>query len=183
VTIMPKARDLSVGDVFSLHVPVKRALQDRYTVLHHDPKRQTLKGHVTESWLCVDCGFNTAPKMMDRKQLELASALTPEADGGVEMAVTSDSEVYTVTDEVWKLTGLEAWGGCLCIGCLEKRIGRRLKPDDFPPDHAFNDRTNPASKRLRKRRGARADRHAKRRGDVTCPRRSLKPSLPRSCKG
>jgi len=47
-------------------------------------------------------------------------------------------EVYTVRDAVWKAAGMEPMGGCLCIGCLEKRLGRKLKPKDFP-DHAFND--------------------------------------------
>jgi hypothetical protein len=27
---------------------------------------------------------------------------------------------------------------CLCIGCLEKRIGRTLTPRDFPRKHPFN---------------------------------------------
>ena len=49
--------------------------------------------------------------------------------------MTHDQEVYIVTKEVWQATGLEGWGGCLGIGCLEKRIGRRLKPDDFEPGH------------------------------------------------
>jgi hypothetical protein len=35
------------------------------------------------------------------------------------------------------------------------RIGRRLKPNDFVPDHAFNGAYFPASKRLRNRRGRR----------------------------
>src|SRR6516165_8084405 len=38
--------------------------------------------------------------------------------------MTHDQEVYIVTKEVWQATGLEGWGGCLCTGCLEKRIGR-----------------------------------------------------------
>jgi hypothetical protein len=32
---------------------------------------------------------------------------------------------------------MEGMGGCLCIGCLERRIGRRLKRKDFP-DHELN---------------------------------------------
>jgi hypothetical protein len=42
-------------------------------------------------------------------------------------------------------------GGCLCIGCLEKRIGRRPKPKDFDPDHPFNEM--PTTPRLLDRRG------------------------------
>jgi hypothetical protein len=26
---------------------------------------------------------------------------------------------------------MEPMGGCLCVGCLEKRLGRRLRPKDF----------------------------------------------------
>jgi len=46
---------------------------------------------------------------------------------------------------------MEGWGGCLCIGCLEKRIGRRLKPKDFLRDHPFN--LMPGTQRLLERRG------------------------------
>jgi hypothetical protein len=33
---------------------------------------------------------------------------------------------------------MEPYGGCLCIGCLERRIGRKLKPKDFERNHPFN---------------------------------------------
>ena len=33
--------------------------------------------------------------------------------------------------QIWKAAGLEPMGGCLCIGCLEKRIGRKLTSGDF----------------------------------------------------
>jgi hypothetical protein len=36
-----------------------------------------------------------------------------------------------VHDEVWARTGLGGDDGQLCIGCLEKRIGRRVGPGDF----------------------------------------------------
>ena len=42
-------------------------------------------------------------------------------------SIGPDAEVYTVRPAIWKRAGMEDWGGCLCIGCLEKRIGRRLK--------------------------------------------------------
>lgn len=122
---------------------------DRYTVLHHDPDRTSARGVTPESWLCVDCGTNTAPGMPTRKQVDIAMLI----HGSAPITITSDSEIYTVTQEVWRATGLEDMGGCLCIGCLEKRIGRRLKPKDFVPDHPFNQSNFPASKRLRKRRG------------------------------
>ena len=54
-------------------------------------------------------------------------------------------EGYFVNDDVWAQSG----GGrkVLCIGCLEKRIGRRLNSRDFPPD--FSPRAK--SRRLRSR--------------------------------
>jgi hypothetical protein len=126
-----------------------KALQDRWTVLHHDLERTSLTGKAPESWLCVDCGVNTAPGCPNRKEMELALAL----HGGAKSVITAESEVYTVTPEVWRATGLEGCGGCLCIGCLEKRIGRRLNPDDFEPGHPFN--SFPGTRRLLKRRGKR----------------------------
>jgi hypothetical protein len=40
-------------------------------------------------------------------------------------------EVYMVHNELWARAGMEPNGGFLCIGCLERRLGRRLTPDDF----------------------------------------------------
>jgi hypothetical protein len=68
-------------------------------------------------------------------------------DGDLPMTITNDSELYIVRDSVWKAAGMEPWGGCLCIPCLERRIGRRLKPKDFPR-HPFNDFNMPRTERL-----------------------------------
>jgi hypothetical protein len=62
------------------------------------------------------------------------------------------SEVYTVRDAVWKKAGMEQMGGCLCIGCLEKRLGRKLKPKDFLRGHALNNPIFPGTPRLLRRR-------------------------------
>jgi hypothetical protein len=40
-------------------------------------------------------------------------------------------EWYMVEDAVWAASGLAPDGGKLCIGCLERRLGRKLKRDDF----------------------------------------------------
>jgi hypothetical protein len=74
------------------------------------------------------------------------------------MAITrgrspADSEVYVVKDEVWKAAGMEPYGGCLCVGCLEERIGRKLKPKDFNDVAAPNNPNLPCTDRLRDRRG------------------------------
>jgi hypothetical protein len=113
------------------------------------------RGVASESHLCVDCGMNTAPGMLNRAELEDAAgalgALWKANQAGIKQTIGDDAEVYMVRDAVWKKTGLEGYGGCLCIGCLEKRIGRRLKPKDFVRDHAFNEM--PGTARLRNRRG------------------------------
>ena len=117
-----------------------------------------LRGLSPESWFCVDCGINTAPGLLNRADMEKAlttataiGKLTGKK-GDVEQRITHDSEIYTIRDTVWKAAGMEPMGGCLCIGCLEKRLGRRLKPRDFPPRHPFNAPNFPATSRLRERR-------------------------------
>lgn len=47
-------------------------------------------------------------------------------------------EYYMVRKNVWKLANLGPDDGMLCIGCLEKRIGRKLTHWDFP-DIPVND--------------------------------------------
>lgn len=64
---------------------------------------------------CDDCGVDT----------------TPEPPAGW--------EYYMVHDPVWAAAGMPVpddpegfvGEGILCIGCLEKRLGRKLTPDDF----------------------------------------------------
>jgi hypothetical protein len=43
-------------------------------------------------------------------------------------------EFYMVTNEVWNsvCTNPSDANGMLCVGCIERRLGRTLKPDDFP---------------------------------------------------
>jgi hypothetical protein len=38
-------------------------------------------------------------------------------------------EYYMVWDEIWDRAG--ARGGLLCVGCLERRLGRQLCAEDF----------------------------------------------------
>ena len=94
-----------------------------------------LRGLMPENWLCVDCGVNTAPGLFNRAEMETAIAAMGAArkvdDEGVWQTINGSTEVYTVREAVWKAAGMEPMGGCLCIGCLEKRLGRALKPKDF----------------------------------------------------
>jgi hypothetical protein len=41
-----------------------------------------------------------------------------------------NDEYYMIHNDLW-LKANPAGAGKLCIGCLEKRIGRRLTPEDF----------------------------------------------------
>jgi hypothetical protein len=55
-----------------------------------------------------------------------------------------------VTDTVW-LSVNHYVQGMLCIGCLEKRLGRKLTPPDFtlcPLNNNLNDPCFPKSARL-----------------------------------
>jgi hypothetical protein len=101
-----------------------------------------LKGLMSESYLCIDCGFDTALGNLNRAEAEQAIAAQIAA-GTKNWAVPAFNlndrqETYIVHDHVWKAAGMEPWGGCLCIGCLEKRIGRKLMPMDFPRDAPLN---------------------------------------------
>ena len=40
-------------------------------------------------------------------------------------------EWYMVHDDLWVAAGMERLGGCLCVRCLERRLGRLLSPDDL----------------------------------------------------
>lgn len=112
-----------------------------------------LRGKVPETWACVDCGVNTAPGLLNRAQLEQALA-ADTANKGVAQTIDDWSEVYLVKAAVWKAARMPLMGGCLCIGCLESRVGRRLTFKDFPRHHPLN--KVPGTKRLLERRdGAR----------------------------
>lgn len=54
------------------------------------------------------------------------------------------AEWYIVRDELWETAGMtldacDEGRGCLCIGCLETRLGRQLTPADFEQDIPIND--------------------------------------------
>jgi hypothetical protein len=106
------------------------------------------KGKTPETWCCVDCGYNTAPGCLTREEIELQFNNGAES---INQIFDYRSEVYYVRDRVWDAAGIEPMGGCLCIGCLELRLGRRLKPKDFKHGHVLNNL--PGTQRLMNRRG------------------------------
>ena len=129
-------------------VNVKRGALATTTLVPAPKAKINTRGVTSETWNCLDCGANTAPGLWTRAEIENWFGLGFDE---VPQQIGSDSEVYFVRKRVWEQSGLMGYGGCLCIGCLEKRIGRRLKPKDFPRDHPFN--ILPGSPRLLSRRG------------------------------
>lgn len=99
------------------------------------------------SWCCVDCGFNTGPGAPNRADLIAGMAMATGDEIG-RMVIDDTSEIYAVKTTVWQAADIDE--GCLCIGCLESRIGRRLKPRDFDRKHPFAD--FPGTERLLSRR-------------------------------
>ncbi len=110
-----------------------------------------LKGRFPESWRCVDCGFNTAPGLKNRAEIVAMYSAISATPKGVEQTIDDQSEVYTVRPAIWKAARMDEMGGCLCIGCIEKRLGRELRPKDFDRKHPFHG--VPGTPRLLKRRG------------------------------
>ena len=108
-----------------------------------------LRGKLPESWACIDCGINTAPEHKNREQMEQAFALDWN-NQGVEQAYNEFTEIYIVKERVWEAAGMKSMAGCLCIGCLEKRIGRTLTAKDFVRNHPLN--KMPGTERLLERR-------------------------------
>jgi hypothetical protein len=51
-------------------------------------------------------------------------------DCGVDTDAIDES--YMVHDDLWR-AAVPSEAGMLCVGCFEKRLGRRLKRDDFRP--------------------------------------------------
>jgi hypothetical protein len=60
-------------------------------------------------------------------------------------------EYYMVADKVWNRYGPAS--GCLCIGCLEDRMGRQLRRGDFKDIPLNTDPEQHRSDRLRNRLG------------------------------
>jgi hypothetical protein len=80
---------------------------------------------------CADCGVNTS-------------------------SIDGIDEWYMVKDDVWiaarmKRSTLADGGGFLCIGCLEKRLGRQLWRPDFSDCPLSNSRFGSPRLRLRLR--------------------------------
>jgi hypothetical protein len=56
-------------------------------------------------------------------------------------------EHYMLNDSTWSLTGLGKYG-MLCVRCVERRIGRKLRSNDFNNSYLNKPRTGIISNRL-----------------------------------
>jgi hypothetical protein len=113
-------------------------------------KDKAVDDNITESWLCVDCGVNTHPGCPNGPQTRIDLALK----GKSAVTFNRDTEVFHVKEAIWKQAGMRAWNGCLCIGCLEQRLGRQLRPRDFAQHDNKVWADLPCTERLLNRRGA-----------------------------
>jgi hypothetical protein len=114
-------------------------------------KDKACKDNIVESWLCIDCGVNTHPGSPSGPEVRIDLALR----GACTYAFDHCCEVYTVKRELWEKVGMKPWGGCLCVGCLEERLGRQLRPKDFAHDDGKVWARLPCTDRLLDRRGFR----------------------------
>jgi hypothetical protein len=124
-----------------------KRLQKRSVIFSDDDLR--LAGE-PENWRCIDCDVDTAPGSPDRAQMKEDF----RREGRSRMVVGAESEVYYVHGFIWERAGMKVGKGnsnCLCIGCLEKRIGRELTPIDFDHDHPFF--RLPGTERMLRRQG------------------------------
>jgi hypothetical protein len=104
---------------------------------------------------CVDLCF----KLVEEKRNSPDPAVKPARAADPLHCVDCNrnilSERYMVRDAVWAAAGMTPDGGCLCVECLERRLGRQLNHTDFID--GFINAPGPYSARLTAalRRGAR----------------------------
>lgn len=125
----------------------RKTPKDQLESWHRD---KAVQDNIVESWICVDCGTNTAPGIPSGPEMRVAFAMGAKK---VEFTLDYSSEAYHVRDSVWKQSGMRPWEGCLCVGCLEKRIGRQLTPKDFDSNDRKIWADKPSTERLLNRRG------------------------------
>jgi hypothetical protein len=121
---------------------------------------KAVQDNIVESWLCVDCGVNTHPDGLDGPSLRIEIALRGGDVDAVQDDIywrwrcssRADTEIYSVHRKVWKQAGMREWSGCLCIGCLEQRLGRKLRRRDFDQHDADTWAAMPCTDRLADRR-------------------------------
>jgi hypothetical protein len=126
----------------------KTATKEDRKSWHED---KAVQDNIVESWLCIDCGMNTAPGHPSGPEIRVAFTMNPKAS--LSLPLTCETEIYDVKDAIWSQAGMRPWNGCLCIGCLEKRLGRKLRPKDFSSHDKKTWADFPCTERLLNRRG------------------------------
>src|SRR5262245_47865544 len=94
-------------------------------------KKADLKKLVPKSWLCDDCGKDLGDRMPRRGELTDA---TIDIFGYYIL-----SKINIVRDAVWAEAGAPPDISWLCTPCLEKRLGRRLQPQDYEHKETLED--------------------------------------------
>jgi hypothetical protein len=89
-----------------------------------------LKKLVPKSWACDDCGTDLGERLPSRAELTDAAA---EFFGLYILR-----KIKLVRAAVWAEAGGQP-DGWLCDDCLEKRLGRRLQPQDYEPKPRLDD--------------------------------------------
>jgi hypothetical protein len=74
---------------------------------------------VTESWLCIDCGVNTAPGCSTRAEVE---AVPKKRKVVGQMQFNGKSEVYTVRAAVWGKTCLKRLAAVYALAALRSAL-------------------------------------------------------------
>jgi ClpX C4-type zinc finger len=102
---------------------------------------------------CVDLCFKLVEEKRNNPDPAVKPARAADPLHCVDCNRNTLSEWYMVRNAVWAAAGMTPDGGCLCVGCLERRLGRQLNHSDFKNANA----TGPYSARLTAalRRGAR----------------------------
>lgn len=63
---------------------------------------------------------------------DCVEVVTPCADCSVDVSLDEGiAEMFMVHDHVWATAGLAPDDGCLCVECIEFRLGRQLNGEDF----------------------------------------------------
>lgn len=107
---------------------------------------------VPPSWECVDCGMNTGPGLQTAKQVTDAF----NRGEGSPCSFDSQTELYVLKGALWERVTQSRTEQILCIGCVERRLGRKLRPRDFD-DSQIN--RLPGTARLLSRREPKASRN------------------------
>lgn len=100
------------------------------------------------SWNCADCSIDTAPGCPNA--VDLIEAGVRHADDLV-LVFNENTELFQLRQAVWLAAVKDDLRIVLCIGCVEKRLGRKLRPKDFDRKSPF--RLVPGTARLNSRRG------------------------------